>query len=393
MSSALMNTYGRSEYAFERGEGAYLYATDGRRYLDFATGIAVNSLGHSHPTLVKVLQDQAAKLWHTSNLYQIPEQERLAERLVETSFADRVFFCNSGVEALEGSFKLARRYNHAKGNPKRWRIIAFEGAFHGRSLATIAASGNPKYLDGFGPPVEGFDQVPFGNLNALRAAITDETAAIIAEPVQGEGGINAASLDFLRGLRQAADEFGLLLMFDEVQCGNGRTGKLWAHEWAGVTPDVLTTAKGLGSGFPIGAILATEDAASALVPGLHGTTFGGNQLAMTVGKAVLDVILSDGFLDRVDRISRVLWDRLTDLVKKHPDVFESARGAGLMLGLKCKVPNTEMLAALRKEGLLTVTAGNNVLRLLPPLIIDESHVDEALAALDAVASGWGSGDG
>jgi len=393
MTSALMDNYKRADIAFERGEGAYLFSADGRRYLDFCSGIAVTCLGHAHPHLVKTVQDQAAKLWHTANLYEIPDQTRLAERLVADCFADRVFFCNSGMEALEGTIKLARRTQHVNGHPERWRVITVEGAFHGRSLATISAAANPKYLDGFGPAVDGFDNVPFGNLNALRAAITEETAAILVEPIQGEGGIHAAKLDYLRGLRAAADEFGLLLAFDEVQCGNGRTGKMWAHQWADAEPDILATAKGIGGGFPMGAILATEAGAAGFTPGVHGTTFGGNQLAMAVGNAVLDVILEDGFLDNVDRMGRLLWDRVSEVIDKFPSVYDSLRGAGLMQGIKCVVTNTDVQAALRNEGLLTVVAAENVVRLLPPLNIEESHVDEAVDILTRVAQGWNGGNG
>jgi acetylornithine/N-succinyldiaminopimelate aminotransferase len=387
-----MPTYGRSEIAFERGEGVYLYATGGRRYLDFAAGIAVNSLGHAHPHLVKALRDQAGKLWHTSNLYTIPEQQRLAGRLVETSFADTVFFCNSGAEAIEGGLKACRRYHAVGGHPERWRVITFEGAFHGRTLTTLAAANNPKHLDGFGPRADGFDQVAFGNMNEVRAAITGETAAILVEPVQGEGGIRVAERDFLKKLRTVCDEFGLLLMLDEVQCGMGRTGRLWAHEWEGVAPDILASAKGLGSGFPIGAILATEDAARGLTPGMHGSTFGGNQLAMTVGNAVLDVILADGFLDSVQAMGESLYGRMRAIVKMFPEVFASVRGSGLMLGLECAAPNLEVVAKLREAGLLTLPAAGNVARLLPPLIIGQAHIDEAAAIIEKVAAAWNTGD-
>ena len=388
MIPSVMPTYGRSEIAFERGEGAYLYATDGRRYLDFAAGIAVNSLGHAHPHLVKALRDQAGKLWHTSNLYTIPEQQRLADRLVESSFADTVFFCNSGVEAIEGGLKACRRYHAVGGHPERWRVITFEGAFHGRTLTALAAANNPKHLDGFGPRADGFDQVAFGNLNETRTAITGETAAILVEPVQGEGGIRVAERDFLKKLRTVCDEFGLLLMLDEVQCGMGRTGRLWAHEWDGIAPDLLASAKGLGSGFPMGAILASEDAARGLTPGMHGSTFGGNQLAMTVGNAVLDVILADGFLDRVQAMGDSLYGRLQAIVKIFPEVFKSVRGAGLMLGLECAAPNLEVAAKLREAGLLSVPAGENVVRLLPPLIIGQAHIDEAAAIIEEAAAAW-----
>ncbi len=383
-----MPTYLRADLAFERGEGAYLFATDGRRYLDFASGIAVTALGHAHPHLVKALTDQAAKLWHTANLFRIPGQERLAERLVANSFADAVFFTNSGGEAVECGLKMLRKYHDDFGDPNRYRVITCGGAFHGRTLATISAAGQEKHLKGFAPRVEGFDQVAFGNLNELRAAITAETAAILVEPVQGEGGMRAASIDYLRGLRAVADEYGLLLFFDEVQSGMGRTGRLFAHEWAGIEPDVVATAKGIGGGFPMGACLAKEKVAAALTAGSHGSTFGGNPLAMAVGNAVLDVILADGFFDRVDRIGRLLRDRLEEVARRHPKVIEEVRGAGLMLGLKCGVPNTEMVAELRERGLLSVGAGDNVVRLLPPLIIEESHVAEAVDIVDQTCRRW-----
>jgi len=391
--SAVMSTYGRYDFEFERGEGPYLYTTDGRRLLDFAAGIAVNSLGHSHPHLVKTLQDQAAKLWHVSNLYDIPDQTRLADRLAAATFADKVFFCSTGLEAMEGAIKLCRRYHFANGSPERWRVVTVEGSFHGRSLATISAAKNEKHLEGFGPPADGFDQVSFNNLNELRAAIGPETAAIAFEPVQGEGGIRPADLEYLRSLREIADEFGVLLLFDEVQCGNGRTGKLFAHEWAGITPDVMAIAKGIGGGFPIGAFLATEEAAKGMVPGTHGSTFGGNPLAVAVGNAVLDVLLEDGFLDSVDKKGRLLWGRLSETVARYPDVYESVRGAGLMIGIKCVVPAGDVVVAFQKEGMLTVPAGDNVARLLPPLNIEESHIDEAIDIIDRVGRNWAAGDG
>ena len=391
--SAVMSTYGRYDLEFERGEGPYLYTTDGRRFLDFAAGIAVNSLGHSHPHLVKTLQDQAAKLWHVSNLYNIPDQTRLAARLAEATFADKVFFCSTGLEAMEGAIKLCRRYHFANGAPERWRVVTVEGAFHGRSLATIAAAKNEKHLEGFGPPSDGFDQVPFNNLNELRNAIGPETAAIAFEPIQGEGGIRPADLDYLRSLREIADEFGVLLLFDEVQCGYGRTGQLFAHEWAGITPDVMAIAKGLGSGFPIGAVMATEEAAKGMVPGTHGSTFGGNPLAVSVGNAVLDVLLEDGFLDGVEKKGKTLWDRLSEAVSRYPEVYKSVRGAGLMVGIKCVVPAGDVVVAFQKEGMLTVPAGENVARLLPPLNIEESHIDEAIKIVDRVGKNWTAGDG
>jgi len=388
-----MSTYGRYELEFEKGEGPFLYSTDGRRYLDFAAGIAVNSLGHSHPHLVKTLQDQAAKLWHVSNLYNIPEQTRLADRLAAATFADKVFFCSTGLEAMEGAIKLCRRYHFANDAPERWRVVTVEGAFHGRSLATIAAAKNEKHLEGFGPPIDGFDQVPFNNLSELRNSIGPETAAIAFEPVQGEGGIRPADLDYLRSLRKIADEFGVLLLFDEVQCGNGRTGKLFAHEWADITPDVMAIAKGIGGGFPMGAFMATAEAAKGMVPGTHGSTFGGTPLAVAVGNAVLDVLLEDGFLDGVNKMGRLLWDRLNEVVGKYPDVYESVRGAGLMIGIKCVVPAGDVVVAFQKEGMLTVPAGDNVARLLPPLNIDESHINEAMDIINRVGKNWAAGDG
>ena len=385
---ALMPTYARAELAFERGEGAYLYTADGRRFLDFAAGIAVNSLGHSHPHLVSALSEQAGKLWHVSNLYRIPEGERLARRLTEATFADTAFFSNSGAEAIECGLKLVRKYHDETGHPERYRVITCSGAFHGRTLTTISAANNSKYLAGFAPAVEGFDTVAFGNMNELRAAITPETAAVLVEPIQGEGGIRPADLDYLRALREVCDEFGLLLFLDEVQCGIGRTGKLFAHEWAGIKPDVMAVAKGLGGGFPIGACLATEAAAVGMTAGSHGSTFGGNPLAMAVGNAVLDVVLAEGFLETVDRLARSLRQGLDDLVRRHPAVLAEARGAGLMLGLRCVVPNGEMVGRLRDGGLLTVPAAENVVRILPPLVIEESQVEEALAILERTCTAW-----
>lgn len=384
-TAALMNTYNRVDVAFERGEGAYLIAVDGRRYLDFASGIAVTALGHCHPHLVKALTEQANKVWHTSNLFRIPGQERLADRLVAASFADQVFFGNSGAEALECGFKLLRKYHDDFGDAGRYRVIAFEGSFHGRTLATLAAAGNEKYLKGYAPYVEGFDHVPFGNLNEVRAKIGPETAAILIEPVQGEGGMRAGSADFLKALRQTCDEFGILLMCDEVQSGMGRTGKLFAHEWAGITPDIVATAKGIGGGFPLGACLATREAASGMTYGTHGNTFGGNPLAMAVGNAVMDIILAPGFLEQVQRVGAHFRRRLDDLVARFPQVFVEVRGKGLMLGLKCAGTNTEVVDRLRAAGLLTVGAGDNVIRLLPPLIITETEADAAAEILAGVA--------
>ncbi|WP_198669044.1 aspartate aminotransferase family protein [Elioraea thermophila] len=384
MIPPLMPTYARADLAFERGEGARLWSTDGRCFLDFGSGIATNALGHAHPHLVQAICQQAGRVMHVSNLYRIPEAERLAARHVEASFADSVFFCNSGAEANEGMVKAMRKTMAETGRPERWRIITFEGAFHGRTLAMLAATGNPKYLEGFGPKVDGFDQVPFGNMNAVRDAITPATAGIIVEPVQGEGGVRPASLQFLRDLRATCDEFGLLLGLDEVQIGMGRSGRLWAHEWAGIEPDVMSSAKGIGGGFPLGAILAKEHVAKHLKPGSHGTTFGGNPLACAAGNAVLDIILAPGFLARVDRVARHLWRSLLALKDRHGDLIEDVRGAGLLVGLKLREPatNTELQARALAEGLLTVAAGQNVLRLAPPLIITEAEADEAVDLLD-----------
>ncbi len=383
-----MPTYARAELAFERGEGPYLYTAEGRRFLDFASGIAVNALGHSHPHLVEALSAQAQKLWHVSNLYRIPEAERLARRLAESTFADTVFFSNSGAEAIECGLKLVRKYHHATGHPERYRVITCSGAFHGRTLTTISAAANPKYLEGFAPAVEGFDNVAFGNLNELRAAITPETGAILVEPIQGEGGIRPADLAFLRALREVCDEFGLLLFLDEVQCGVGRTGRFFAHEWAEIRPDVMATAKGLGGGFPIGACLATEAAAVGMTAGTHGSTFGGNPLAVAVGNAVLDVVLAEGFLERVEAVAAQLREGLEGLVERHPGLLAGVRGAGLMLGLRCEVPNAELMTRLRDGGLLTVPAAENVLRILPPLIIEAQQVEEALGILEQACADW-----
>jgi acetylornithine/N-succinyldiaminopimelate aminotransferase len=355
---------------------------EGERYLDFGAGVAVNSLGHAHPHLVEALSEQARKLWHTSNLYRIPAGERLAERLTERTFAEKVFFCNSGAEAVEASIKMARRYHHGKGRPERFRIITFEGAFHGRTLATIAAGGQPKYLEGFGPKVEGFDQVPFDDDKALQAAIGPETAAILIEPIQGEGGVRLVGNQRLRALRELCDERGLLLLLDEVQTGIGRTGKLFAHEWSGIAPDIMAIAKGIGGGFPMGACLATAEAASGMSVGVHGTTFGGNPLAMAVGNAVLDVVLEPGFLEHVERVSLLLKQRLAELKDRHPAIIAEIRGHGLLLGLRLNVPNTEFVNAALAQKLLTIGAGDNVVRLLPPLIVSDAEIGEALERLD-----------
>ncbi len=381
MIPALMPTYNRADLAFERGDGAWLWTTDGRRFLDFGSGIATASLGHGNKHLADAIAEQAHKVMHVSNLYRIPQAERLAARLVEATFADSVFFCNSGAEANEGMVKMVRKAMAETGKPERFRLICFEGAFHGRTLAMLAATGNKKYLAGFGPEVDGFDHVPFNNLNAVRAAITEETAGIMIEPVQGEGGIRPADIQFMQDLRATCDEFGLLLALDEIQSGMGRTGKLLAHEWAGIEPDVASVAKGIGGGFPLGAILAKEHVARHLVAGTHGTTFGGNPLACTAGNAVLDIILAPGFLDEVVRKGRMLAAGLAQLVRDFPAVFELSRGIGLIQGLKCVVPAGEVQAAFLAEGLMAVTAGENVVRLVPPLIITDADVAEALAMM------------
>ncbi|MAS11927.1 MAG: acetylornithine transaminase [Nitratireductor sp.] len=385
--SALYGTYARQPLAFERGEGCWIETAEGERYLDFAAGIAVNSLGHAHPHLVAALTEQAGKLWHVSNVYEIPGQARLGERLAENSFADKVFFTNSGAEALECAIKTARRYHHVNGQPERYRVITFEGAFHGRTLATIAAGGQAKYLEGFGPKVEGFDQVPFDDTEALLKAIGPETAAILVEPIQGEGGVRPIPNASLRRLREICDRHGLLLILDEVQSGVGRTGKLFAHEWAEITPDLMAVAKGIGGGFPLGACLATAEAAKGMTPGTHGTTFGGNPLAMAVGNAVLDVVLADGFMDSISRKGLQFKQSLAAVADEFPDIIEGVRGEGLMLGIKCKVQNLRLLEALRDQKMLVVPAGDNVLRLLPPLIITEDEIREAVKRIhDAAAA-------
>jgi acetylornithine/N-succinyldiaminopimelate aminotransferase len=383
---SLLPTYNRADVAFVRGEGPYLFAEGGERYLDFGGGIAVNALGHAHPKLVAALTEQAGRLWHTSNLYRVPGQESLSKRLVERTFADTVFFTNSGTEAIECAIKMARRYHFANGHAERFRIVTFEGAFHGRTLAAIAAGGQPKYLEGFGPKVEGFDQVPFGDVKAAEAAITPETAAILVEPIQGEGGLRPAPGEFLRALRRLCDEHGLLLILDEIQTGVGRTGKFFAHEWTDITPDIMAIAKGIGGGYPMGACLATAEAAKGMIAGTHGTTFGGNPLGMAVGNAVLDVVLAPGFLEHVQGVGNYLRQQLASLIADYPHVFEELRGQGLMLGLKLRVKNTDFIDRLRARGMLAVGAGDNVMRLLPPLIIDESHVREAMKLLSETAA-------
>ncbi len=385
MIPALMPTYARADLAFERGEGAWLVDMHGRFFLDFGAGIATSSLGHAHPRLVAAIAEQAGRVMHVSNLYRVPGAERLAARLVEATFADSVFFCNSGAEANEGMVKMVRRAMAKTGRPERTRMICFEGAFHGRTLAMLSATGNPKYLDGFGAPVDGFDHVPFGNMNALRDAITPQTAGILVEPIQGEGGVRAAPGHFLRDLRDACDEWGLLLALDEVQCGMGRTGSLFAYQQSGIEPDVLSAAKGIAGGFPMGAILARESVVRHLTAGSHGTTFGGNPLACAAANAVLDVILEPGFLPGVAKRGARLRAGLEDLVRDVPEIFSGVRGVGLMLGLVCVAPNTDVQAAGIAEQVLTVAAGENVLRIVPPLVVADSDIDEGVARLRRAA--------
>ena len=386
MFPAVLPTYNRADVAFVRGEGSYLFAEDGKRYLDFGSGVAVNAFGHAHPRLIKALTDQAAKVWHTSNLYRVPGQESLAGKLVAASFADTVFFTNSGTEAIELAIKMARRFHFVNGQPERFHIVTFEGAFHGRTLGAISAGGNPKYLEGFGPKLEGFDQVPLNDLAATKAAITEKTAALLIEPIQGEGGMRSADPQFLRALRQLADDHGLLLIFDEIQTGAGRTGKFFAHEWVGVTPDILAAAKGIGGGFPIGAVLATADAAKGMTAGTHGSTYGGNPLGMAVGNEAVGMMLEPGFLTQVNDAANYLGQQLMSLVAHHPDVFEELRGQGLLLGLKLKPPVGDFVNAARAQGLLTVAAGENVVRILPPLNVNEAEMREAVAMLDKAAT-------
>jgi len=382
VTSHLLPNYARVDLAFERGEGVWLIATNGERYLDFTSGVAVNALGHAHPQLVTALTAQAQKLWHVSNLYQIPEAERVASRLCEASFADVVFFCNSGAEAMECAIKMARKYQSANGASERFRIITFEGAFHGRTLATLAAGGQKKYLDGFGPVVEGFDQVPFGDLEATKRAVASETAAILIEPIMGEGGVRVVAPPFLKALRELCDQHGLLLVFDEVQTGMGRTGELFAYKRLGVVPDIMALAKALGGGFPVGACLATHEAAKGMTAGTHGSTFGGNPLAMSAANATLDVMLAPGFFERVQRTALVFKQRLAEIKDRYPALIAEVRGEGLLIGLRALVPAGELVDAIRAEKMITVSSGDNVVRLLPPLIISEAEVAEGIARLD-----------
>src|ERR1700728_4849485 len=382
VTSHLLPAYARVHLAFERGEGSWLIAANGERYLDFTSGVAVNALGHAHPRLIAALTDQAQKVWHVSNLYEIPEAERVARRLCEASFADVVFFCNSGAEAMECAIKTARKYHAANGAPERYRIITFEGAFHGRTLATLAAGGQKKYLDGFGPVVEGFDQVPFGDLDAVKRAIGDETAGIMIEPLMGEGGVRVVEPSFLRALRELCDQHSLMLIFDEVQSGMGRTGDLFAYQRSGVTPDIMALAKALGGGFPVGACLTTREAAKGMTPGTHGSTFGGNLLAMSAVNATLDVILAPAFFDRVKHTALLFKQRLAEIKDRYPALIAEVRGEGFLVGLRALIPAGEMVDALRSEKMITVSVGDNVVRLLPPLIINEQEIAEGISRLD-----------
>jgi acetylornithine/N-succinyldiaminopimelate aminotransferase len=386
VTSHLLPTYARADVAFERGEGAWLFSTTGERYLDCSGGVAVNVLGHAHPHLLEALTTQAHKVWHVSNLYRVPEAERLADRLCSISFADLVFFCNSGAEAMECCIKVARKHHAASGHPERFRIITFEGAFHGRTLATLAAGGNKKYLDGFGPVAGGFDHIPFGDIEVVKRAITPETAAILIEPIQGEGGVRVVPNTFLQSLRALCDEHGLLLIFDEVQTGVGRTGHFFAYERTGVKPDILGLAKGLGGGFPVGACLATADAGKGMIAGTHGSTFGGNPMAMAIGNAVLDVLLAPGFLEGVRKKALLFKQRLAEIHDRHSDVISEVRGDGLLLGLRTTISNTELVDALRAEHLLAVAAGDNVVRLLPALIISDGEIGEVINRIDRAAT-------
>jgi acetylornithine/N-succinyldiaminopimelate aminotransferase len=385
-TSAIVPTYARANVAFERGEGCWLVSTEGERYLDFGAGIAVTSVGHAHPHLVEALTSQGSKLWHVSNLYQNPEGERFARRLVDATFADLAFFANSGAEANEAAVKMARRRQSIDGRPERYRTLTFEGAFHGRTLAMIAAGGQAKYLDGFGPKVDGFDQVPLTDLAAVEAAIGPGTGSIMIEPIQGEGGVRLVPPAFLRGLREICDRHGLVLIFDEVQTGVGRTGRFFAYEHCGVHPDILTSAKGIGGGFPMSACLATADAARGLTVGVHGTTFGGNPLAMAVGNATLDVILAPGFLERVARLGLDMRQRLAELKDRHGAVIEEVRGEGLLIGLKLKSPPANFAEEALKQKLLVIPAGDNVVRVLPPLVVTDEELAEGVRRLDAACA-------
>jgi len=383
--SALYGTYARSPLAFERGEGVRLISQDGTRYLDFHGGVAVNALGHGDPHMVAALKAAAEKVWHTANTFTIPEQERLGQRLVDNTFAGACFFTNSGTEAVECAIKTARHYFWAKGQPERYEVIAFTGSFHGRTMGMIAAAGNPHYTEGFGPPLEGFTHLAPGDLKTVAAAITPKTCAILIEPVQGEGGVTAMTTEFMRGLRKLCDDNGILLVLDEVQCGYGRTGKFFAHEWSGITPDIMAVAKGIGAGFPLGACLATREVAASMIPGTHGSTYGGNPLASAVGNAVLDRMLEPGFFDHVDKMGQRLKWHLQQLAQRFPHQVLELRGKGLLAGIRIKSPVRDVAARLRDdEHMLAMTANENVLRLLPPLIVTEADIEEAVGKLAAV---------
>ena len=386
MIDAVLPTYNRAPIAFDRGEGAWAIATDGTRYLDLGAGIAVNALGHANPELVAALTAQAGRIWHVSNLYQIPEQQRLAEMLVDKTFADTVFVTNSGTEAAELAIKMVRKYWHANGQPERIEILTFEGAFHGRSTGAIAAAGSEKMTAGYGPLMPGFRVLPWGDMAVLEAAMSDGTAAVMLEPVQGEGGIRVLADADLRRIRELCDKTGALLVLDEVQSGMGRTGRLFAHEWAGITPDIMMVAKGIGGGFPLGAVLATEAAAAGMVAGSHGSTYGGNPLACAVGARVMEIVADEVFLAEVARKAALLRQRLEGLVAAHPEVFDEVRGVGLLLGLRCRVAPSELVSAAYAEHLLTVPAADNVVRLLPPLNITDEEIAEAVARLDRAAA-------
>lgn len=386
MTNKILPTYARTDITFDHGEGCTLVATNGDRYLDFGAGIAVNSLGHGHPLLVEAIQEQASKLMHVSNLYKIEGQERLADRLCAHTFADKVFFANSGAEANECAVKMARKFQSENDHPERYRVVTFAGGFHGRTLAMIAAGGQEKHLEGFGPKVDGFDQVSLGDSEALKRIVTSETAAIMIEPIQGEGGIHSADLTFLKEIREICDDRGLVLIFDEVQTGVGRTGQLYSYQQYGVKPDILTSAKGLGGGFPVGACLAKEEVASAMIAGTHGSTFGGNPLAMAAANAVLDVVLEPGFLEDVREKGLALKQKLASVVDQYPLIFDMVRGEGLLLGLHAKIPPQDVVAACFDEKLLCVPAGDNVMRILPPLIATNEDFDLAVAAIERAAA-------
>jgi acetylornithine/N-succinyldiaminopimelate aminotransferase len=384
----LMPVYPRSPVRPVRGEGVYLYGEQGEKYLDFAAGIAVNALGHNHPHLTKAIQDQAARLMHVSNLYGSPQGEAFAQRLIDNTFADTVFFTNSGVEAVECAIKTARRYHYAGGNPEKHDLITFSNAFHGRTMATISATDQPKMIDGFAPLLPGFKVVEFDNLEAALGAIDEDTAGFLLEPIQGEGGIRPASREFIHGLRQACDERDLMLVFDEVQCGVARTGYLYAYEYYGVTPDIMASAKAIGGGFPMGACLATEEAARGMVIGTHGSTYGGNPLAMAAAQAVFDVVANEEFLANVRAKGERLRSALEQMIPNHDHLFDSVRGVGLMLGIKMKTDSRAFVNYLRTRGLLTVAAGDNVMRVLPPLVIEEEHIREFVDTLSAAAADY-----